>query len=166
MARLAYTIQFDYLDEFAGALPDAVAQALDKGAELIEMEAKSNAPVRTGALRASGFRITDLHNDFAANAAEAAALNPYFEAESEPGHEKGEVTIGFSADYAAFVHDGTSGQAGNPFFMSALERNYDTVLDMVGKAIEAAAAQGGSSSGGGDEGESSGGGEGGGENGE
>ncbi len=128
--------QFNKIPDLIKNLPTAVDKALDKGAALIEGAAKANAPVLTGALRASGYRITPLTNDYDANVAQAEGLNPDMQAE-EPGYVgPHEAVVGFAAHYAGYVHDGTARMAGRPFLMEATERYREEVAQLIATAIE------------------------------
>jgi hypothetical protein len=132
-------IKFDHALLLSSHFAEQVAFGLDAGAAIIEADAAANAPVDTGGLQASKYRESSVFSDYADNIAQAVHLNPLLHAERPDPVAKGELVIGFAADYAYEVHEGTHDKPGNPFMMAAYERNVDRVVDEVRKAVESLA---------------------------
>lgn len=106
-------------------LPEALEKGLDAAGQLIENEAKRNAPIDDGTLRASITHKVDASNS--------------------------SVTIGSNIEYAPYVHSGTGqynpqgrktswkyttsdgktyishGQKANPFLQNAIDDNLDKI---------------------------------------
>ncbi len=107
-------------------LPEAIAKGLELGSQIVENDAKRNAPVNDGVLRAS---ITH-----------------------EVDKENGIAVIGSNVEYGMYVHEGTGiytengrqtpwmyttadgetyttvGQKPNPFLQDAIDSNIDNIL--------------------------------------
>jgi HK97 gp10 family phage protein len=130
------TFQYNHLPQLQKELGERVILALDKGAAIIESESKAAAPFASGALRASGFRISAVHNDYAAAVTAMEARNPSAQATLPPHTEKNEVVIGFAADYAIFVHDGTHSMAGRPFLVETAERHKDDLITITQQILQ------------------------------
>jgi len=92
---------------------DEVEQALINSALMVERDAKINAPVDTGRLRAS---ITHVTSDF--------------------GTKNPAVDIGTNTDYAAAVEFGTSKQSAKPFLFPAFNSNKQKILKELAKALK------------------------------
>lgn len=135
------TFQYNHLPQLRRELGQRVILALDRGAAIIESESKAAAPFLSGALRASGFRISAVHNDYAAAVSAMSSRNPNAQATIPPHVDKNEVVIGFAADYAIFVHDGTHSMIGRPFLLETAERHQDDLLD-IAKEILTEGSQG------------------------
>lgn len=100
------TISSD-LDWKSFDIDDIVERELQESASIIEKEAKYNAPVDTGRLRAS-------------IKADVKGL---------------EANIGTDVEYAHFVHDGTYKMPARPFLESAAEAELEDIDDNIADAI-------------------------------
>ncbi len=142
---LSLHINFNHIPNLLRGLPTAVALELDRVASRIEQQSKANAPVRTGALRASGFRITPVYNDYSSAVSGALRCNPRVHFGMPPAtYARDTATIGHAVDYAQAVHDGSRGRPANPFLWQAAtaqQRRSDTqLLDAINHLAAGGAA--------------------------
>jgi HK97 gp10 family phage protein len=129
-------VLFNNLPMLIAALVDKAGEGLEEGAQALLDAARPNVPVITGALRDSGYIITsntDTYDD-AVNA--AASDNPGMEFTQKPSIEHNQAIIGYAANYAIFVHDGTMYMAGNPFLLDAANRTSDKFADGMKAFVE------------------------------
>jgi len=92
---------------------DHINDALIKSALFVERDAKINAPVDTGRLRAS---ISHVENGFGSN-------NP-------------SVEVGTNVEYAPAVEFGTSKKPAKPFLFPAFNGNKQKILKELAKALK------------------------------
>lgn len=131
---------YNHLPGLAKDIKRLVVVATDHVSGDIQQLAKSGAPVKTGALRASGYRLTPLHNDYGLAVQRMQKLNPKAVALPPPIQESavrasGDCYVGFAANYARYVHDGTHLMAGRPFLQQALETNRPTLQRYIQESI-------------------------------
>lgn len=127
-------------DEILAKLDRVIDLGLDKWAADTIQLADSAAPVRTGGLRASRYRISHITDEFASAVSAFQAANPKGRAGENPGPIPHGVVLGFAADYAAAVnygHHTSSGSfvEGNPFFTSTVEAQVGKLADALTEAF-------------------------------
>lgn len=132
----------NHLPEFAAGFLDAINHGLDAGLARVEEDARAAAPVATGALAASGYRITPITNDYqdAVSAMQSANGDAQPSEGTDLSQTTGEGLVGFAADYAIFVHDGHhtrdgSFVAGRPFLSQAEEMDAEYVAEQIAQAV-------------------------------
>ena len=110
----------DKLSNLDEKLKRALEEALEEIAEKIRDDAKSFAPVDTGALRKS-IRVEKKGElQFSVVAGDGGVINP---------------RTGREVDYAGFVEFGTSRMSPQPYMQPALEKNRDEILKIVKRKI-------------------------------
>ena len=111
---MAVELEF-YTDEVVKEYNTAIEQAMKEAVLIVEADAKRNAPVDTGRLRAS---ITNEVRKIA-----GAVL---------------EGRVGTNVDYARFVELGTSKEKypTQPYLRPALRNNFDKIVAIIQEAIE------------------------------
>lgn len=112
---LEISVKIEGLEEFQklmAQMPDRVqkglSEAIKKSIFLIEGQAKQNAPVDTGRLRAS--ILTELHPL-------TASVMP-------------------TVNYAIYVHEGTRFMRGRPFLGDAVQQTQDEISDIFSEALK------------------------------
>lgn len=132
----------NHLPEFIAGFADALNRGLDAGLARVEEDARAGAPVATGALAASGYRVTPITNDYqeAVSAMQSANGDAQPSGGTDLSQVDGEGMVGFAADYAIFVHDGhhtRSGTfvAGRPFLSQAEEADAEYVAEQIVQAV-------------------------------
>lgn len=124
-----YTVVYNGLPAYIEKLKLATDLGLDSWAAEVELEATADTVVKTGALRASRFRITPIVDEFDESVAQALSNNPKATTIEKPIIKRhAAAAVGFSVSYARYVEEGhhTSGGsfiAGRPFLRPALERH-------------------------------------------
>lgn len=137
---ITLTVQFNHLPQLRKEMRQRANIGLDRGFATIQVAAKAGAPVgETGGLRASVYRVTPLHNDYATAVARMLRLNPNAIPVEPPRLDLTGAYIGLAADYGYWVHNGTHRMPARPFVMEALIRNQDNIQVEVIRAIEGAA---------------------------
>ena len=110
----------DKLSNLDEKLKRALEEALEEIAEKIRDDAKSFAPVDTGALRKS-IRVEKKGElQFSVVAGDGGVINP---------------RTGREVDYAGFVEFGTSRMSPQPYMQPALEKNRDEILNIVKRKV-------------------------------
>ena len=109
---MAVELEF-YTDEVVKEYNTAIEQAMKEAVLIVEADAKRNAPVDTGRLRAS---ITNEVRKIA-----GAVL---------------EGRVGTNVDYAKYVELGTSRQDPQPYLRPALRNNFEQIVSIIQEAIE------------------------------
>lgn len=148
MASYAQTevkIVFNILPTLGDAARTALSQLVRKAAHDVESLAKANAPVDTGALRASIHVITSDGSDYKAVARQVRRINKKHntnvqlltEVERPDSPLQAFVVVG--VDYGVPVEFGTARRAATPYLLPAAEQVEKPFLDAVGATIEAAA---------------------------
>lgn len=138
-ATFELSIERNVLPSIVGQFGKAADLGLDAWSAEMLQAAKSNSPYKTGGLRASGYRMTPVTNTYHEAAAAFTSANvkgnpappPTF---SPSAHE---AVVGFCADYAMFVNNGTRHQAANPFFTSAIEATKGKLSEHVAHYVQA-----------------------------
>lgn len=143
--RIAIKVIFNRLPTLQQNLRRLVVLGIDKGTAKMQTESKSNTPVISGALRASEYRITPVHNDYANAVSRMLRLNPRAIAVPPPPIDELGAYLGAAANYGYYVHEGFhlrngSVRAANPFMMNAILSNQQYLTDQVRAAIEAVSA--------------------------
>lgn len=124
------------LDNILKRLGGNVADTVAKAAFAIEGKAKINAPVDTGALRASIY--TSLKDGGRGNAAmsAASALNPEVVTEALPvPRDSHTAYVGPSVEYGADVELGTNRRPGTPYLQPAVRDTEREFYAMLGDAV-------------------------------
>lgn len=133
------------VNNFAKVLED-IDKAVDLGldtwaADTIQL-ADSAAPIRTGGLRASRYRVSSITNEFGSAVAAFYSANPRGEAGADPGEaQHGSVILGFAAGYAAAVDQGHHTRSGsfvpaNPFFTSTVQAQIPRLPEALANAFK------------------------------
>lgn len=111
MINVSVKVDTSKLDKYMGQLPpkivSAISIAIRKSAFLVEREAKQEAPVDTGRLRAS------IYTDITPN---VATISPY-------------------VNYAIYVHEGTRYIRANPFLNRASKNAEGGIQDFFDQEI-------------------------------
>jgi len=129
-------------DKVLAQLDQAIDLGLDTWAADTIQLADSAAPVRTGGLRASRYRVSSITDEFASAVGAFMAANPKGEAAQHPGEAAhGVVIIGFAAGYAAAVDQGHHTRGGsfvaaNPFFTSTVEAQIPRIPESLANAFK------------------------------
>lgn len=121
MAKTNVTVDTTKLDSILKHLDGNMANAVAKAAFAVEAEAKLNAPVDTGALRASIY--TSLHNGGRGSQAmaQARSLRPEAVTEALPTPRTGNTAyVGPSVEYGAEVELGSARRPGTPYLQPAV----------------------------------------------
>lgn len=139
---LEIVINRNILPSIAGEFGRAADLGLDAWAAETLQECKSNAPVATGGLRASGYRITPVTNTYGEAASAFVAANPKGSAAPPGPTGDHEAVVGFCADYALFVNNGHATRSGgfvvaNPFFTSGVLAKQDKLSEHVAHYVDA-----------------------------
>lgn len=106
----------EMLDKIAGAIEESVDLTLHKVANNVRL----NAPVRTGALRASVSVYSTLTNEFPANTVDATLRNPrarIAQLEGKPSAFKGFVLV--PVHYASYIEFGSPTTAAHFMFRNS-----------------------------------------------
>lgn len=129
------------LEKLADRLEDELAVAVAKSAFLIEAYAKMNAPVDTGALRASLYTSTwDSGSDWGKAAAEASALRSGVTVLADigkPSHRL-EAIVAAGVHYASHVEYGTWKQTGRFYLRNAAMANLQPIKALFAQAMRKA----------------------------
>lgn len=138
------SVVYNHFPEYLSGLELALAVGLDRGLAPIEDEAKSTAPVLSGALAASGYRQTPVYDDRSQAVAEMSSLNPDATATDALTRQTAEGVVGFAADYAPYVHDGHHTRSGSfvpgqPFLTQAWEAHREELVQSMADAMIALA---------------------------
>lgn len=131
---------FNRLPEIVAGLAASTELGTDEGLKIVEQAVKDGAPVETGALQASVYRITSTTNEYASAVSDMSSLNPKANEAGEPPVGPGEGVVGVAADYGVWVNDGHFTASGsyvpaNPFFTQALEATQDQIVESVKAAL-------------------------------
>jgi len=110
----------DKLSNLDAKLTNALAEALDEISEKIRDDAKSFAPVDTGALRKSIHVERKGKLEVSIVAGDGGVINP---------------RTGREVDYAGYVEFGTSRASPQPYMQPALEKNRDEILRIVKEKV-------------------------------
>ena len=115
------------LDGMLNKVPERADKAVRETAFNVEFKAKQGTPLKTGALRNSGYTKTSKSNAFNQSKAKASEKNPAVNFSDEPEEKMGlgKAIIGFSVEYALFNEIGTSRMAARPFLVPAVESERD-----------------------------------------
>lgn len=140
-SKISLTVQYNDLPKFAANLNPIILAALDKGVARIEQQATADANFETGAMRASHYRITPLHDGYDAAVQAFRRIKPNGGVVERPDVPKGALVVGFAADYSIYPHDGTHNIPANPFLTRAAEGNKQQLIDDVQNAVNALIAR-------------------------
>lgn len=136
MARNNTIVQLDTrkLNALIRKIPGNLADAVAATAFAIERQAKINAPVDTGALRASIYsRIGKSGGSGATAAAEVASLRPGTEMGNLPEPENATTAyVGPGVEYAIHVELGTSKRGAQPFLLPAVRAVEKSLAEKFG----------------------------------
>lgn len=134
-SKISLTVQYNDLPKFAQNLNPIILAAMDRGVARIEQAATVDANRDTGAMQASHYRITPLHDGYDAAVTAFRRIKPDGEVVERPDVPKGALVVGFAAAYSIFPHDGTHNIPANPFLTRAAESHKQDILDDVQTAI-------------------------------
>jgi HK97 gp10 family phage protein len=123
------TLDTKVLDGIIKHLGGNVAEAIEKVAFAVEARAKVNAPVDTGALRASIY--TSVRRG--GNSPQHFTGVDYIDLPTPPNAQV--VYVGPSVEYGAAVHFGTHGVPGRPYLLDAVRQTENMFRDSVAKAV-------------------------------
>jgi hypothetical protein len=147
---ISVKVLYNRLPELADALPLAIGVGLDHALAGVEQTAKATAPFQTGALRASGFRVSPVFSDYNIAVGAMRSINPTLIPTDPPPKIPGvtSASVGFAAPYAADVAEGhhtANGSfiAGRPWLTQAFAEHQDEIRTAIAAAVEAAALVGG-----------------------
>lgn len=140
--ELMVTLDSDILPSLIGKFGEAANLGLDAWSAETVQQGKSEAPVDTGGLRNSGYRISKVTNTYAEAATAFHAANPKAEASAEPPVPNLEAVVGFAAGYALPVHEGHHTASGsfvpaNPFLGRASQTTAESLSRHVAHYVEA-----------------------------
>lgn len=136
MAKTTVTVDTTKLDTILKKLDGNMANAIAKAAFAVEAQAKLNAPVDTGALRASIY--ASLHNGGRGSQAMAAArsLRPEAETQALPTPRDGNTAyVGPSVEYGAEVELGSARRPGTPYLQPAVRAVEGEFKKLLAKAV-------------------------------
>ena len=144
-SRLTIQVIFNRLPTLQKNVKRLALVGIDKSVAVMETQGKSNSPYRTGALRASVYRVTPLHDDYSTAVSRMLRLNPRAVPVPHPAVPEDGAYLGAAADYGLYVHEGHrtrngGSRAGNPFLMEAILSNQNLLVQNVRQAIEAVAS--------------------------
>ena len=144
-SRLTIQVIFNRLPTLQKNVKRLAILGIDKGAARMQTEGKSNSPYKTGALRASIYRVTPVHNDYAVGVSRMLRLNPRAIPVPEPSVPEDGAYLGAAANYGLYVHQGHrtrngGSRAGRPFLMEAILSNQNLMVQYVKESIEAVAS--------------------------
>lgn len=129
------------LAQLADRLEAELASAVVKSAFLIEAYAKMNAPVDTGALRASLYTSTwDSGSDWGRASSEASALRSGVTVLADigkPSHRL-EAIVAAGVNYASHVEYGTWRTSGRFYLRNAAMANLQPIRDLCAQAMRKA----------------------------
>lgn len=141
MIDITADIDVTGLDDLANRLESELAKAVAASAFLIEGYAKMNAPVDTGALRASLYTSTwDSGSEWGKAAASAGALRSGVTILADIGKPSSnlEAIVAVGVHYAAHVEYGTFRQAGRFYLRNAAMANLQPIRQLFAQAIQKA----------------------------
>lgn len=132
---------YDHIPRIVAGMEPAIEVAIDKWAAGTIQQAMSGTPQVTGALRASGYRVSKVFNNYSAAVAAMTARNPKAQAADPPIPQKNAVIFGFAADYAPHVENGHHTRGGSfvpahPFMHPAIESRREELPRMIKAKIE------------------------------
>jgi hypothetical protein len=134
-SRVTIEVKYNNIPKYQKNLLPEILAAMDHGVAVIESQAAADANYLTGALRASHYRITPLHDGYAASVAAFLRIKPGAAVSERPDVPEGSMVVGFSAGYAIFPHDGTHNVTANPFLRRAAEAHKQDLVDEVEQAV-------------------------------
>jgi HK97 gp10 family phage protein len=148
---LSSKIDLSGLERFTDNLVPRLGQAVRQTAFAIEFDAKQNAPVDTGALRASIYTSTNQRSGYDEAVAQAVSramgegdtlIQPAPEAPQPEDELNAIVAVG--VHYAPYVEFGTHKAPAQPFLTPAAEQNRPFFRELVRDALREAGKSGGS----------------------
>ena len=140
MVDVLVDVDVSGLEKLADRLEAELAGAVAKAAFLIEAYAKMNAPVDTGALRASIYTSTWNGSQWSGAAASASALRSGVTILADIGKPSSnlEAIVAVGVHYAAHVEYGTFRQAGRFYLSNAAMANLQPIRGLFAQAIQKA----------------------------
>ena len=140
MVDVLVDVDVSGLEKLADRLEAELAGAVAKAAFLIEAYAKMNAPVDTGALRASIYTSTWNGSQWSGAAASASALRSGVTILADIGKPSSnlEAIVAVGVHYAAHVEYGTFRQAGRFYLRNAAMANLQPIRGLFAQAIQKA----------------------------
>jgi len=101
-----------YTDEVINFYDEKVEDAVERACRLVEADAKKDAPVDTGRLRASiRIEVERIEKDIV------------------------EGKVGTNVNYARYVEFGTSKQSAQPYLRPALRNNFKEIVAIIQEAV-------------------------------
>jgi HK97 gp10 family phage protein len=141
MVDVLVDVDVSGLEKLADRLEAELAGAVAKAAFLIEAYAKMNAPVDTGALRASLYTSTwDSGSEWGRSAASAAALRSGVTVLADigkPSHRL-EAIVAAGVNYASHVEYGTWRMSGRFYLRNAAMANLQQIRQLFVQAMQKA----------------------------
>jgi hypothetical protein len=138
---LEVVITKDILPNLVGQYGHAADLGLDAWAADTLQECKSNAPIKTGALRASGYRVSPVTNTYGEAAAAFSSRSSREGAAPQAHLEKHQAVAGFCAPYALFVNSGHHAGSGfvpaRPFFTNGILAKKDRLAFHITHYVKA-----------------------------
>lgn len=140
MARNRTLVEIDTrkLNALIRKIPGNVADAVASTAFAIERQAKINAAVDTGAMRASIYsKIGNGKDGHSAAASEAASRKPGTQINALPEPENATTAyVGPGVEYAIHVELGTSKRGAQPFLLPAVRTVENSLADKFGGIVD------------------------------
>lgn len=136
---IKFVVKMNKLSSAGPEIHRQIGAMVKKACFDIEAAAKDNAPVDTGALKASIYTVVDGSDGSAAARAAALGANravTLINPETEVDEMTGTVVVG--ADYGAFVEYGTTRMGAQPFLTPAVEEvrpKLAAALSQIGRKI-------------------------------
>ncbi len=135
------SLVYNHLPQIIAGLRDATLLGLDHAAATLEQEAAAEAPVLSGALRASHYRITPVHDGYDAAVGAMTSANPKAMESGRPPVEGDTAIVGFAAHYAVYVHDGHHTRSGSwvpgqPFLLEPAQRMQGELAGIVMQDVQ------------------------------
>lgn len=140
-------VKYNRIPAILKGLDRACALGIDRFTADVLQASIADTPTDTGGLRASGFRITEVFNNYGSAVGAMQSRNPKAQAIDEPSRDKNGGLVGFAADYARPVHDGHHTRSGGfvaaqPFLQPHWDANKTNLTRYVGDYIRKLAGTG------------------------
>ena len=131
------TLDTKVLDKLIKHLDGNVEQAIASAAFMVEGRAKVNAPVDTGALRASIYVSMKRGGKASEAMAAAKARRPEANVNALPEpRDNFTAHVGPSVEYGMEVELGSATRGGTPYLGPALRQTEKDLRDLLGKAVQ------------------------------